>query len=95
MSLFCQEAEKWLVRGAEAVAFHLTFVSGPDKALTAPAGQDFSSCTCCHSCIRVFVLTDILLRVKIRSHQRIISRAGPFCHLYSTVKVASFLVLVL
>lgn len=88
MSWVCKEAQKRLVRAAEAVAFHVTFVSGPDKGFTAPADQDFPSSTCCHSCIRVFVLTGIFLRVKIRSHQRIITRPSPFCHLYSTVKVS-------
>lgn len=76
MSWFCKEAQKWLVRGAEAMAFHLTFVSGADKALTALADQDFPSYTCCHSCIRVFVL--IIQRVRIRSCQSMISRAGFF-----------------
>lgn len=58
------------------MAFHLTFVSGADKALTALADQDFPSYTCCHSCIRVFVL--IIQRVRIRSCQSMISRAGFF-----------------
>lgn len=81
--------------GAEAAAFYPTFLPGPEEVLTAPADQDFPSCTCCHSCIGMFVLTVVFLNVKIRSHQTINAKAGTFSQLYSTVKVAWLFVLVL
>lgn len=95
MSWFCKEAQKWLVRGAEAVAFHVTFVSGPDKGLTAPAGQDFPSCTCCHYCIKGFVLTGISLRVKNKVSPKDNYQSRPFLSLLQYCKSSLNSVLVL
>lgn len=55
----------------------------------------FSSCTCCHSCVRIFVLPVVFLNVKIVSRQMINTKAGTSSQLYSTVKAAWLFVLVL
>lgn len=79
---------KRLVWGAEAGAFPRKFLPHPDEVLAASADQDFPSCTCCHSCVGIFVLPVVFLNVKIVSRQMINTKAGTSSQLYSSVKAA-------